>query len=61
MPSKSADVEDEKQYEKLKETGMSKSRAAHIANSPGASRQAGTGSSEDRRRATRVAHARRCH
>jgi hypothetical protein len=28
MPSKSANVQNEKQYEKLKEKGMSKSRAA---------------------------------
>jgi hypothetical protein len=37
MPSKSANVKNENQYEKLKEKGMSKSRAARIANSPGAS------------------------
>ena len=36
MPSKSANVKNEKQYEKLKKKGMSKSRAARIANSPGA-------------------------
>jgi hypothetical protein len=41
MPSKSANVKNEKQYEKLKEKGMSKSRAARIANSPGASRRGG--------------------
>jgi hypothetical protein len=37
MPSKRANVKNEKQYEKLKEKGMSKERAAKIANSPGAS------------------------
>jgi hypothetical protein len=41
MPSKSANVKNEKQYEKLKEKGMSKSRAARIANSPGASKRGG--------------------
>ncbi len=37
MPSKSANVKNEKQYEALKDKGMSKERAARIANSPGAS------------------------
>jgi hypothetical protein len=41
MPSKSANVKNQKQYEKLKEKGMSKSRAARIANSPGASKRGG--------------------
>jgi hypothetical protein len=49
MPSKSANVKNEKQYEKLKEKGMSKQRAARIANSPGASsrggKKSGSGSS----------------
>ena len=49
MPSKSANVKNEKQYEKLKDKGMSKSRAARISNSPGASsrggKQSGSGSS----------------
>ena len=35
MPSKSANVKNEKQYEALKDKGMSKERAAKIANSPG--------------------------
>ena len=34
MPSKSANVKNEKQYEALKDKGMSKERAAKIANSP---------------------------
>ncbi len=34
MPSKSANVKNEKQYEALKDKGMSKQRAAKIANSP---------------------------
>ena len=49
MPSKSANVKNEKQYEKLKEKGMSKERAAKISNSPGASsrggKKSGSGSS----------------
>jgi hypothetical protein len=49
VPSKSANVKNEKQYEALKDKGMSKQRAARIANSPGASsrggKQSGSGSS----------------
>jgi hypothetical protein len=41
MPSKSSNVENEKQYEALKDKGMSKERAARIANSPGASSRGG--------------------
>jgi hypothetical protein len=41
MPSKSANVKNEKQYEALKDKGMSKSRAARIANSPRASSHGG--------------------
>jgi hypothetical protein len=41
VPSKSANVKNEKQYEKLKEKGMSKERAAKIANSPDASSRGG--------------------
>ena len=41
MPSKSANVKNEKQYEALKDKGMSKSRAARIANSPDASKHGG--------------------
>ena len=41
MPSKSAHVKNEKQYEALKDKGMSKQRAAKIANSPGASSRGG--------------------
>ena len=37
MPKKSAHVKNEKQYEALKDKGMSKERAARIANSPSAS------------------------
>ena len=41
MPSKKANVKNEKQYEALKDKGMSKQRAAKIANSPGASSRGG--------------------
>ena len=41
MPSRSANVKNEKQYEALKDKGMSKERAAKIANSPGASSRGG--------------------
>ena len=44
MPSKSANVKNEKQYEALKDKGMSKQRAAKIANSPGASKRGGKNS-----------------
>jgi hypothetical protein len=41
MPDKRPSVENEKQYEALKDKGMSKQRAARIANSPGASSRGG--------------------
>jgi hypothetical protein len=41
MPGKSANVKNEKQYEALKDKGMSKERAAKIANSPDASSRGG--------------------
>jgi hypothetical protein len=41
MPSKSANVKNEDQYEALKDKGMSKQRAAKIANSEGASSRGG--------------------
>jgi hypothetical protein len=44
MPAKSAHVKNEKQYEALKDKGMSKERAAKIANSPGASKRGGQAS-----------------
>lgn len=37
MPSESATMKNEKQYEALKDKGMSKERAATIANTPDAS------------------------
>jgi hypothetical protein len=49
MPGKRPSVKNEKQYESLKDKGMSKERAAKIANSPGASsrggKQSGSGGS----------------
>ena len=50
MPGRRPTVKNEKQYEKLKEKGMSKSRAARIANSPGSSSRGGksSGSSSSR-------------
>src|SRR5207248_9089294 len=51
MPSPS--VKNEKQYEGLRKKGMSKSRAARIANSPGSSKRGGKSSgSGTRRRST---------
>ena len=45
MPGgKKANVKNEKQYEALKDKGMSKERAAKIANSPGASKRGGKSS-----------------
>ena len=41
MPGKSAHVKNERQYEALKDKGMSKERAARIANSPDASKHGG--------------------
>ena len=48
MPGKRANVKNEKQYEALKEKGMSKERAARIANSPGASSRGGKSKSSSR-------------
>ena len=41
MPGKRANVKNEKQYEALNDKGMSKQRAARIANSPNASKNGG--------------------
>ena len=41
MPDKRPSVQNEKQYEALKRKGMSKERAARIANSPVASSRGG--------------------
>ena len=49
MPGKSANVKNEKQYEALKDKGMSKERAAKIANSPDASKHGGEVDEQGRR------------
>jgi hypothetical protein len=51
VPSKRANVKNEAQYEALKDQGMSKERAAKIANSPDASKRGGkkSGSGGDSR------------
>jgi hypothetical protein len=41
MPGKSANVKNDKQYEALKDKGMSKERAAKIANAPKSSSHGG--------------------
>ena len=50
MPGKRPSVKNEKQYEKLKDKGMSKERAARIANSPEASSRGGKSSGSGTRR-----------
>jgi hypothetical protein len=50
MPGKRASVKNEKQYEALKDKGMSKERAAKIANSPGASSRGGKSSGSGTKR-----------
>jgi hypothetical protein len=54
MPNKRPSVKNEKQYEGLKKKGMSKQRAARIANSPGSSSRGGkkSGSSSSRSSST---------
>ena len=52
MPDKRPSVKNEKQYEALKRKGMSKSRAARIANSPDASKRGGKSSGSGTRRRT---------
>lgn len=48
MPGKSSHVKNEKQYEALKDKGMSKERAAKIANSPDASKHGGKATASKR-------------
>jgi hypothetical protein len=52
MPGKRPSVKNEKQYEALKDKGMSKQRAARIANSPGASSRGGKASGSGKTRRT---------
>jgi hypothetical protein len=60
MPTKKANVNNEKQYEALKDKGMSKERAAKIANSPNASKHGGekshSGSGDSRQGGTTAQH-----
>jgi hypothetical protein len=62
MPGTRANVKNEKQYEALKDKGMSKERAAKIANSPGASKKggeqshAGSGKSQSKQGGTTAQH-----
>ena len=50
MPNKRPSVKNEKQYEGLRKKGMSKERAAKIANSPGASKRGGKKAAAKRRK-----------
>jgi hypothetical protein len=50
MPSKSANVKNEKQYEALKDKGMSKQRAARIANDPKSSEKGGKASGSGKKK-----------
>jgi hypothetical protein len=50
MAGTRASIKNEKQYEALKDKGMSKERAAKIANSPGASSRGGKASGSGVRR-----------
>jgi len=61
MPNKRPSVKNEKQYEALKDKGMSKQRAARIANSPDASRNGGrkSGSGGDSRQGGTTAQKKR--
>jgi hypothetical protein len=61
MPGTRANVKNEKQYEALKDKGMSKERAARIANSPKASKHGGkashSGSGKSNQGGTHAQHA----
>jgi len=61
MPNKRPSVKNEKQYEALEDKGMSKQRAARIANSPDASRNGGrkSGSGGDSRQGGTTAQKKR--
>jgi hypothetical protein len=50
MPSKSSNIKNEKQYEALKDKGMSKERAARIANDPESSRKGGKASGSGKKK-----------
>jgi hypothetical protein len=61
MPNKRPSVKNEKQYEALEDKGMSKERAAKIANSPDASKHGGkkSGSGGDSRQGGTTAQKKR--
>jgi hypothetical protein len=46
-------IKDDKQYEGLRKKGMSKSRAARIANDPGSSSKGGKASGSGKKRSTK--------
>ena len=50
MPDKRPSVKNEKQYEGLRDKGMSKERAAKIANTPNASKKGGKASARKRKK-----------
>jgi hypothetical protein len=52
VPNKRPSVKNEKQYEGLKKKGMSKERAARIANSPGASKRGGKKAAAKKKKAS---------
>jgi hypothetical protein len=52
VPDKRPSVKNGRQYEALKDKGISKERAAKIANSPGASSRGGKSAGSDVRRRT---------
>jgi hypothetical protein len=52
VPGKRAHVKNEKQYEGLRKKGMSKERAARIANSPGASKRGGKKAAAKRKKSS---------
>jgi hypothetical protein len=52
VPSKSANVKNEKQYEALKDKGMSKQRAARIANDPKSSEKGGKASGSGKKKSS---------
>jgi hypothetical protein len=54
MPNKRPSVKNEKQYEGLRKKGMSKERAAKIANTPNASSKGGKKAAAKRRKARRT-------
>jgi hypothetical protein len=50
VPNKRPSVKNEKQYEALKKKGMSKERAAKIANTPDASKRGGKAAAKKKKK-----------